>query len=384
MYSNENSTGAFHAHSPMEAEVFKPLLTCAQGKLFDDHPFASPIALNLFFPNEPYPDYVDLLTREIGFYAKHFQHRRLTKIWFRGKPLLTMKAGELAELAFYTHQLFSREPGGSEEYGFECQPSDITPGNLALMKGLRFNHLTFSLNTSLPPKKQKISQILSLIDEYDFQECRYRIDIANTDPDTLICWLDTLITHLPRMIEIQGLDEMDGSVTLASLADHFSVQGYHLLGDRFFVPADHMLLSLKKQSDLQYTPWGLCQRQLGDWLGVGVDALGKLGSGYYQNHLSSHQYRDAIRNNQLPISFSASYAEGHEKTLAWKLVDQLLCYHCLPEQSITATARISENIHEVIAKAEKLAWLNRHKNALILAENGLNHLTQFCQELQSL
>lgn len=86
----------------------------------------------------------------------------------------------------------------------------------------------------------------------------------------------------------------------------------------------------------------------------------------------------------LPISFSASYAEGHEKTLAWKLVDQLLCYHCLPEQSITATARISENIHEVIAKAKKLAWLNRHKNALILAENGLNHLTQFCQELQSL
>lgn len=384
MYSNENSNGAFHAHSPMEAEVFKPLLTCAQSKLFDEHPFASPIALNLFFPDEPCPDYIDLLNREIGFYSEYFKHRRLTKVWFRGKPLLTMKAGELAELAFYTHQLFSREPGGSEEYGFECQASDITPGNLALMKGLRFNHLTFSLNTTLPPKKQKVTQTLSLIDEYDFQECRYRLDISNTDPDTLTCWLDTLITHHPRMIEIQGMDEVDGTVSLASLADHFSTHGYNLLGDRFFVPTDHMLLSLQKQSDLQYTPWGLCQRNLGDWLGVGVDALGKLGSGYYQNLMSPDQYREAIRNNKLPICFSASYAEGHEKTLAWKLVDQLLCYHQLPTKSLTATDGISDNLQEVIEKAEKLAWLNRDKNGLILAENGLNHLTQFCQELQSL
>ncbi len=384
MYSNENSSGAFHAHSPMEAEVFKPLLTCAQGKLFDAHPFASPIALNLFFPDEAYPDYVDLLNREIGFYAERFRHRRLTKIWFRGKPLLTMRAGELTELAFYTHQLFSREVGGSEEYGFECQTSDITQGNLALMKGLRFNHLIFSLNTTLPPKKQKITEVLSLIDEYEFQECRYRLDVSNTDPDTLTCWLDNLIAHHPNMIEIQGIDEMDGSVTLASLAGHFRTQGYRLLGDRFFVPDEHALLSLQQQSDLQYTPWGLCQQQLGDWLGVGVDALGKLGSGYYQNLMSPEHYRDAIRSNQLPICFSASFAEGHEKTIAWKLVDQLLCYHELPLQSVTAIARVSVKIHEVLEKAEKLDWLIRDQNNLILAENGLNHLTQLCQELQSL
>lgn len=384
MYGNENSNGAFHVHSPMEAEVFKPLLTCAQGKLFEGHPFASPIALNLFFPDAPYPDYVDLLNREIGFYAERFQHRRLTKIWFRGRPLLTMKPGELTELAFYTHQLFARELGGSEEYGFECQAGDVTPGNLALMKGLRFNLLVFSLNTTLPPQKQKITKLLSLIDEYDFQECRYRLDVSETDPDTLTCWLDTLISHQPHMIEIEGLDEMEGAVPLASLAAHFRARGYHLLGDRFFVPENHQLLKLQQQSDLQYTPWGLCQRQLGDWLGVGVDALGKLGSGYYQNLMSPELYRDAIRNNHLPICFSASYAEGHEKTLAWKLVDQLLCYHHLPMQSVAAATKISKSIHDVIENAEKITWLHREKNHLILSEKGLNHLTQFCQELQSL
>ncbi|TNE81666.1 MAG: hypothetical protein EP334_02250, partial [Gammaproteobacteria bacterium] len=174
MYSNRNCNSAFHVHSAIEATVLKPLVNCQPDALFARESAIAPMGLNLFFSADAEEDYADLISREIGLYAERFQHHTLTKTWFRGSPLSVMKSGELTELAFHTNMSFSSEFSGAGEYGFECETADITETNMALMKGLRFNHILLAVDTMIPPEKQHISQLLELIDEYRFQNIHYR------------------------------------------------------------------------------------------------------------------------------------------------------------------------------------------------------------------
>jgi len=383
MYVNPTSSSAFHVHSLIEAEFLKPLVNCQQEMLFPTKKIIAPMGLNLFFPANPDPDYAELINREISLYAERFQHRRLTKIWFRGVPLTGMKAGELTELAFHTNMLFSPEFGSTGEYGFECEPSDVNSDNLALMKGLRFNHILLSIDAQIPPEKQRISHLLDLIDEYRFQEKRYRLDVINADPDTLTCWLEVLMRHKPSMLEIQGLEEMDESVPLSSIASQLLNYQYHLLGDRFFVPSDHALIAMRNRGNLQYTPWGLCQRQLGDWLGVGIDALGKLGNGYYQNTDQVDRYKLLVSTGQLPVCFSGTYPEGQVKTRPWLLIDQLLCQHRIFVQPSKTGLTLSQPILGVVETSAAKGWLLQSTDCFELTDAGINHLPELCQQLQN-
>ena len=378
MYANPLSSSPFHVHSLVEAEFLKPLVNCHQDTLFPKNKMIAPIALNLFFPTQSDPDYSGLINHEISLYAKRFQHRRLTKIWFRGTPLTTMKAGELTELAFHTNMLFSAEFGSTGEYGFECEAPDINTANLALMKGLRFNHILLSIDAQIPPEKQRISRLLDLIDEYRFQETRYRLDATNADPDTLNYWLEVLLRHNPNMLEIQNLEEMDEPVPLSHIAGQLRNYRYHLLGDRFFVPSDHALIAMRDQGNLQYTPWGLCQRQLRDWIGVGIDALGKLGNGYYQNTDQVERYKTLVSADRLPVCCSGTYPEGNVNTRSWVLIDQLLCQHRISDTSLT----LSQPPLGIFEQPAAKGWLFRSNDCFELTEAGLNHLPELCQQLQ--
>lgn len=382
MSINPLSSSAFHVHSLIEAEFLKPLVNCQQDMLFPKNKIIAPMGLNLFFPDKSGPDYAELINREISLYAERFQHRRLTKIWFRGAPLANMKAGELTELAFHTNMLFSPEFGGTGEYGFECRPADINSDNLALMKGLRFNHILLCIDAQIPPEKQHISQLLDLIDEYRFQEKRYRLDVSNADSDTLTYWLEVLMRHQPSMLEIQGLNEMDEAVPLSGIADQLLHYQYHLLGDRFFVPSDHALLAMRDQGNLQYTPWGLCQRQLRDWIGVGIDALGKLGNGYYQNTDQVERYKTLVSADQLPVCCSGTYPEGTVNTRSWVLIDQLLCQHRIWVQPSNTSLTLSQSTLGVFEKSAAKGWLFRSNDCFELTEAGLNHLPELCHQLQ--
>ncbi|WP_461480789.1 hypothetical protein [Porticoccus sp.] len=382
MYDNPLSSAMFHVRSPVEAEFLKPLVNCRQDALFTREAVVAPMALNLFFPAVPDPDYADLINREISLYAERFHHRRVTKIWFRGAPLAGMKAGELTELAFHTNLLFSSELGGSGEYGFECKTGDINSDNLALMKGLRFNRILLCIDAAMPPGKQPISQQLDLIDEYRFQEVRYRLSVSDADPDTLRCWLTALLHHKPDMLEIQGLNEMDGAVPLGTVARQMMENQYHLLGDRFFVPPDHPLMALREQDNVQYTPWGLCRRQLNDWLGVGLGALGKLGRGYYQNTDQLDRYRQQVSASQLPVCCSGAYPDRQQKPHPWQLVEQLLCLHRVSLPSAAAGLQLSRAIQAVLDEAADKGWLARTDGCLILTATGLDHIHTLCQQLQ--
>jgi|GEM_PF-430428 len=382
MYGSDLSNVVFHVHSPIEAEVLRPLVDCQQEELFAAQADIAPIGLNLYFPANPGSGYAELIKRELGLYAARLQQRTLTKTWFRGSPLTALKAGELTELAFHTNLLFSHDTSDDRECGFECAIGDVTPQSLALMKGLRFDHILLCLETMIPPNKQGVAERLPLIDEYQLQNQRYRLDVKHTDPDTLDCWLEVLLEHHPEMLEIQGLEKMDDPLPLASLVRQFKSHQYQLVGDRFFVPDRHALLQLRQRQNLRYMPWGLCQRQLSDWPGVGVGALGKLGSGYYQNTESIDRYRDALYHDQLPVCCSGTYPKEGKIIPFHDLVDQLLCQHRIVVSEGSKDSQQSQGANGRISRLRAAGWMEPSEDGLLITERGLNHLPELCQVLQ--
>lgn len=382
MYGNQASDIHFNVQTPIEAGFLKPLVNCRQEVLFPKESAIAPMAINLFFPEQSDQDYAELLEKEVSLYAKRFQHRKLSKIWFRGSPLRGMKAGELTELAFHCNLTFPSSSGTVGESGFECEIADVTPGNLALMKGLRFNRILLAMTAAIPPEKQHISGVLDLIDEYRFQERWYRLDARDADPDTLTCWLETLSRHNPDMVEVCHLDDTDTPIPLSRVANLMREHHYQLLGDRFFVTQNHPLLLLQRQNNLQYTPWGLCSVYTTDWLGIGLGALGKLGNGYYQNTDRVERYRNQVSSKQLPVCCSGLYPDCQQKPYPWLLVSQLLCTHSILWPETSEQSSLARTVQNTLENAVSRGWMQRDQERLTLTESGLDHLHTLCRILQ--
>jgi hypothetical protein len=374
----------FCPHSDIEAEFFKSLVSCPKEQLRKWRTSISPIALNIYIPSNANSTYPGLVSREIELIQPVFRYQPLVKFWLRNRPLKGMNRGELTELVFLSNSYFNPRNKKACEYGFECTLTDITTEKLALMKGLHFDCFRLTINAAIPPHKQQFTSILTTASDFHFGEWYCCLQVNQADPDTLDHWLTELIRYQPAIIELQGLQTMEGAATLSLLSRRMSSQHYQLMADRFFVIQGHKLLQLRQRKTLQYTPWGMARDSLIDWVGIGLGALGKWGDGYYQNTDSIHDYRQALDEKHLPVHCTGLFPDHQPQNLPpWRLVNQLLCFHRVHLTSCDLTIKLCPELAKLFQYALSLGWLIRESDYLVLSTQGLDHLRYFCDSLQA-
>lgn len=372
----------FQVYSGVESEFLSPLVSCNLDTLFKCESETSPVALNLHFPEGLSSDYPHLLARELSLYSQRFGQRRAAKTWLRGAPLNCLNSAEITEIAFLSASNFEMDESIYSEYGFECSVGDINESNLALMKGLRFTTLLLNIDATFAPKTQHIWPLLDLIKQYKFQELQFRLDASNSDSTTLHHWLESMMVSQPQLVELHGLEEMSEPIMLDQLTKLMSARGYTLIGDRFFVMEHHPLLHLKHLGKLQYTPWGLSHPEIKDWFGLGIGALGKIGSGFYQNIDNEQEYQSNLTQGMLPIQSSGKYPNDNIAQVS-ALIEQLICLHQIPNPKNHPLIGENPRIYQVFQQACHKGWMIEKGGNLSISSQGLNHFHEITQNLLS-
>ncbi|MEH6616393.1 MAG: hypothetical protein V7699_00990 [Porticoccus sp.] len=370
----------FQVYSGTDSEFLSPLVSCSLDTLFECKQETSPIALNLHLLEGLSSDYPHLLARELSLYSQKFGQRRAAKTWLRGAPLNCLNAAEITEIAFLSAGNFEMDEDIYSEYGFECSVADINENNLALMKGLRFTTLLLNIDAALTPKTQHLWPLLELITQYKFQELQLRLDVSNSDAATLHHWLESLIVGHPQLIELHGLNDMNEPIMLDQLATLMSARGYTLIGDCYFVNEHHPLLQLKHSGKLQYTPWGLSDPKIKDWIGLGIGALGKIGGGYYQNTDKESVYQSYLSQAKLPVHSSGKYPNDNTAQVS-ALMEQLICLHQIPNLKNHPLIRENPRIHQVFQLACHKGWMIEEEKYLRISSQGLNYFHEISRNL---
>jgi coproporphyrinogen III oxidase-like Fe-S oxidoreductase len=383
MQRSEKLNPAFKINSDADSGLLGLLTSCEPNALFSGSQNTSPVALNLHFQKGFNASYLELLTKEISIYADKVGTRKALKTWFRGAPFSSLSAAEITELTFLAATHFQMDEESFSEYGFECTLEDINDSNLALMKGLRFTSLLLNLNTTLAPQPTAIDPTFESIKQYRFQEVQCRLNAATSNWSHLSEWLHSLVSYQPSLIEITGLEKnTNDAIRLDLITKNMSKYGYILLGNRFFVMANHPLARLKKQRKLQYTPtWGASHSSIKDWIGIGIGAVGRISNTFYQNLPVEAEYAANLSDGKLPICCSGEYPSP-DATHTWGLIEQLICLHQISLTDNNTTPLHFEKIQGILKNACQNGWMTKKGSDFIIKDQGLNHIREICNQLQ--
>ena len=274
--------------------------------------------------------YLAHLGREIDLQAELFREDpRVTRMHWGGGTPTYYEMGRLRWLFDRIANRFAFMPRG--EYSIEVDPRTADAATMEALGGMGFNRVSFGVQDFDPKVQSAVHRVQS-------EECtravieaarRAGFESINVDliyglprqtPESLDATLVKVIAmrpdriafynyaHLPatfkpqRRINEADLPTADVKLKLLGLAiARFTEAGYCYVGmDHFALPGDE-LATAQRQGRLHRDFQGYSARAEGDLVGLGVSAIGALGSAYSQNHRDLESYFECLDRGELPI-----------------------------------------------------------------------------------
>ena len=276
---------------------------------------------------EPYLRYlakeVELYTNAIGM------GQSVSQLHLGGGTPTFLSDDELRELMSVLKRSFSFAAGG--EYSVEVDPRTVNEQRLALLLELGFNRLSFGVQDFDPEVQKAVHRIQPAAQVFALVESARKMgfESVNVDliyglpkqtpesfdrtlkqvnelrPDRIALYA---YAHLPerfkpqRRILAAELPVASSKIAMLSRSmDALMAAGYVYVGMDHFALPDDALAVAKRQGRLHRNFQGYSTQPDCDLIGLGVSAIGRMGSTYSQNAKTMEEYVDMLDHGQLPI-----------------------------------------------------------------------------------
>jgi oxygen-independent coproporphyrinogen-3 oxidase len=274
--------------------------------------------------------YLDSLEVEIGLHTTELGSRApVTQLHFGGGSPTFLSNDELSRVMGVLRRSFAISDHA--EVSIEVDPRTADPQRLAHLASLGFNRLSFGVQDFDPDVQVAVHRVQSLESVQSLLEAARALDFKSTNVDLIYglpkqtseSFAQTVAqvialrpdrialyayAHLPQRFKPQRRIDAAllpaGSQKLMMLSQAiagFTGSGYDYIGmDHFALPDDSLAVA-KRQGRLHRNFQGYSTQPDCDVIGLGVSAIGRVGSTYSQNAKTLADYTDALAHGEFPI-----------------------------------------------------------------------------------
>ena len=275
-------------------------------------------------------EYLRYLQREIDLHVGRLgRGQTVSQLHFGGGTPTFLNDAELTELMGMIRGAFTLVPGG--EYSIEVDPRTVDETRLRTLARLGFNRLSFGVQDFDPEVQKAVHRIQPASQVFALVEAARKIGFESVNVDLIyglpqqtaasfartleqVCTLrpDRIAlyayAHLPerfkpqRRIDAYTLPSGGEKIQMLSQSlQAFSQAGYVYVGmDHFALPDDALAVS-KRQGSLHRNFQGYSTQPDCDLIGLGVSAIGRIGSTYSQNAKTLEEYYDCLDRGHFPV-----------------------------------------------------------------------------------
>jgi len=275
-------------------------------------------------------EYLDVLTQEVALnVAVLGRGQAVSQLHLGGGTPTFLSDAELSQLMAMLQGAFKLAPGA--EVSIEVDPRTASPQRLQHLATLGFNRLSFGVQDFDAVVQQAVHRVqpyesvrtlMVAAREIGFESvnadliyglpkqtpesfARTIAQVAELRPDRIALYA---YAHLPqrfkpqRRIVIEQLPPPDHRVhMLGGAMAGFISHGYTYIGmDHFALPGDSLAMA-KRQGRLHRNFQGYSTQPDCDLIGLGVSAIGRMGTTYSQNAKTLDEYYDAVRQGLFPV-----------------------------------------------------------------------------------
>jgi oxygen-independent coproporphyrinogen-3 oxidase len=277
--------------------------------------------------------YLSYLEREIDLQSRLAgKSRPVTQMHWGGGTPTFLKPAELTELMYAIGRRFQLIDDTEREYSIEIDPRTVVSEDLALLKGLGFNRLSFGVQDldervlAAVNRRQSAKRLVELYDaarSYDFSSISMDLiyglphqsiaslqktfqQIVALQPDRIALYnYEHLPARFPGQSPIDRLPLPTAQEKLSMLAlafEQLGAAGYAYIGMDHFVRPNDSLAVAQAQGRLQRNFQGYSTCLAPDLVGLGVSAIGSTAAGYAQNQRELPAYCGSLERGELPIA----------------------------------------------------------------------------------
>jgi oxygen-independent coproporphyrinogen-3 oxidase len=305
--------------------------------------------------------YLEYLERELEMLAAALGPRRrvVQYHWGGGTPTY-LSPEQIARLDGTVRRLFTIAPDA--EQAIEIDPRVTTRRQIALLRRLGFNRLSFGVQDFDPDVQQAIDRLQSEQQTRDLYwaardagfesinfdliyglprqtEASFRRTLASVVdllPDRVAVYS---YAHVPwirpnqRTIDAAELPNAAGKRALLGAAiEAFAAAGYVSIGmDHFALPDDDLAVAARERR-LHRNFMGYTVRPAPDSIAAGVSAISDVAGAFAQNYKSLARYYEAIGAGRFPVE--RGYALTDEDKIRRYVIAELMCNFQLDGESL--------------------------------------------------
>lgn len=275
-------------------------------------------------------EYLQALDIEIALHAQALGDKPpVSQLHLGGGTPTFLSDAELERLMHSLRSTFKLLPGG--EYSIEVDPRTVDEQRLRHLAALGFNRISLGVQDFDPEVQKAVHRVQPYEQVAELMEAARRIEfesinadliyglprqtvesfgrtlqqVAQLRPDRIALYA---YAHLPerfkpqRRIDAVELPAPDRKITmLAEAIDTFMHRGYEYIGmDHFALHADPLAIA-RRQGRLHRNFQGYGTQPDCDLIGLGVSAIGRVGTTYSQNAKTLPEYYDALRHGRFAV-----------------------------------------------------------------------------------
>ena len=290
--------------------------------------------------------YLLYLAKEVALYANTIGlGQSVSQLHLGGGTPTFLTDTELSELMSMLKRSFNFAAGG--EYSVEVDPRTVNADRLKLLFDLGFNRLSFGVQDFDPDVQKAVHRIQPAEQVFDLVASARSIgfESVNVDliyglpkqtPDSFDATMKQIkvlrpdrialyaYAHLPerfkpqrRILAAELPLAADKIAMLSRSMEALMSAGYVYVGmDHFALPEDALAVA-KRQGRLHRNFQGYSTQSDCDLIGLGVSAIGRMGSTYSQNAKTMDEYVDMLDQGQLPIVKGLALSRDDQIRRAW-------------------------------------------------------------------
>lgn len=223
------------------------------------------------------------LVRELRAWNKYLGRRPVSRVWVN-EPFCLMDAPSLTELVHAVAQNLKLIKGRHVEHAVTLNLADLSRQNIALLKGLEFNHVQIRVPAGFElPQLQKLKQTLV---EFKFPFISLQLDFGSDQADFTLQLMELLSFLEPTTVSFhQALQEPLKCITGEGLTAMLMQFGYFL---------QEPATILQFYSPLHARP--------ADIVRLGPGAASRFGQLRTLNFSTATGYHNRVQTNGLPVA----------------------------------------------------------------------------------
>jgi oxygen-independent coproporphyrinogen-3 oxidase len=299
--------------------------------------------------------YLRSLFEEIRIQGILFDRERLVRqLHFGGGTPTYLDPQQLTELMEKLGNSFRLQQDDAREFSIEVDPRSVDSYSMPVLAGLGFNRLSLGIQDFDPHVQMAVNRIQSAADvaqllqsarDSGFRSVSFDLiyglphqtvasfertlsQVIGMRPDRLAIYN---YAHLPqrfkgqRMIKHAHIPSPRTKLAiLRHTIDRLCGAGYEYIGmDHFALPGDDLVIA-RRNGTLQRNFQGYSTHGNCDLIGLGVSAIGSIGTAYAQNSPSTAEYEAKVGAGRLPIKRGIQVDD--DDRLRASIIQALMCY----------------------------------------------------------